>query len=88
MVLKFCLEILLIVLFMQLSFDNFILAEELFAKALPSFEACVLVDSNLCRKLFSSLESPTTFNEIVTSVQFSIPNLNLLSRKLDNFTLY
>ena len=73
-----------------MSFDNFILAEELFAKALPSFEACVLVDSNLCRKLFSSLESPTTFNEIfiVTSVPFSIPNFNLLSCKLDNFMLY
>ena len=38
-------------------FDNFILAEELFAKALPSFETCVLyVNNKLCRKLFSSLE--------------------------------
>ena len=39
--------------------DNFILAEELFGKALRSFEICVLVDNNLCRKLFSTLESPT-----------------------------
>ena len=28
-------------------FDNFILAEELFAKALRSFETCVLVNYNL-----------------------------------------
>ena len=44
-------------------FDNFILAEELFAKALRSFETCVLVNNNLCGKLFSSLESPTIFYE-------------------------
>ena len=31
-------------------FDNFILAEELFAKVLRSFETCVLVN-NLCGKL-------------------------------------
>ena len=42
-------------------FDNFILAEELFAKALRNFQTCVLVHKNLCEKLFSSLESPTTF---------------------------
>ena len=53
-------------------FDNFKLAEELFAKALRSFETCVLVKNNLCRKLFSSLELPTTFHESfkVTSVPF------------------
>ena len=39
-------------------FDNFILPEELFEKALRSFETCVLVNSNLCGKLFSSLELP------------------------------
>ena len=55
-------------------FDNFILAEVLFVKALQSFETCVLVNNNLCRKLFSSLESPTTFDESfkVTSVPFFI----------------
>ena len=31
-------------------FDNFILAEELFAKALQSFETYVLVTDNLWRK--------------------------------------
>ena len=38
-------------------FDNFILSEELFGKALRSFETCVLVNKNLCGKLFSLLES-------------------------------
>ena len=37
-------------------FDNFILADELFGEVLRSFETCVLVNSNLCGKLFSSLD--------------------------------
>ena len=45
---------------------NFILAEESFAKALRDFETCVLVNNNLCGKLFSSLESPTAFAYIKT----------------------
>ena len=79
MVLKVYLEILLIV------FDNSILAEELFTKALQTFEICVLVNKNLCGKLFSSLESPTTFGESfkVTSVPFFMTDFNLLSCKLD-----
>ena len=48
----------------NLDFDNFILAEELFRKALQRFETCVLINNNLCGKLFSSLESPTTFDEV------------------------
>ena len=40
-------------------FNNFILADEPFAKALQCFETCVLVNTNLCVKLFSSLELPT-----------------------------
>ena len=69
-------------------FDNFILAEELFAKVLQSLETCVLVNSNLCRKLFLSLESPTTSDESfkVISVPFFIPYLNLLTCELENFT--
>ena len=53
-------------------FDKFILAEELFSKALQSLDTCVLVNNNLCEKLFSSLESPTIFHERfkVTSVPF------------------
>ena len=70
-------------------FDNFISANEPVAKALESFEFCVLVSNNLCRKLFSSLELPTTFDESfkVTSVPSFIPNFNLLSCELDNFML-
>ena len=70
-------------------FDNFILTDELFAKALRGFETCVLVNNNLCGKLFSSLASTTTFDESfkVTLVPFVIPDFNLLSCKVDNFTL-
>ena len=54
--------------------DNSILADEPFTKALRSFETCVLVNNNLYRKLISSLELPTTFEEIfkVPSVPFFI----------------
>ena len=44
-------------------FDNFTLAEELFAKVLKSLKTCVLVNNNLCGKLFSSLESRATVDE-------------------------
>ena len=44
-------------------FDNFILADEPFAKTLRSLETCVSINNNLCGKLFLSLESPTTFDE-------------------------
>ena len=56
--------------FMQPVFENFILADEPFPKALRIFETCVLVNNNLCRKLFSSLESPTTFNERLKLLRF------------------
>ena len=51
-------------------FDSFILADEPFAKVLRSLKACVLVNENLCSKLFSLLESPTTIDQSfkVTSV--------------------
>ena len=67
-------------------FDNFILAEELFAKALESFETYVLVNNNLGRKLFSS--SPTASDESfkITSVPFFVPDFNILSCRLENFT--
>ena len=44
-------------------FGNFTWADELFAKALWSLKTCVLVNNNLCGKLFSSLESRATFDE-------------------------
>ena len=64
------------------------LAEEFFAKALQSLEACVLVNNNLCEKSFSSLESPIALDEIfkVTSVLVFIPNFSLLIWELVNFT--
>ena len=66
----------------NLVFDNFILADELFAIALQSFETCVWVNNYLYGKLLLSFESPTAFDEIfkVTSVLFFIPNLKLWSR--------
>ena len=69
-------------------FDNFVLADKPFAKALRSFETCVFANRNLCQQLFSSLESPTTFDESfkVTLVMFFIPDFTLLSCELDNFT--
>ena len=69
-------------------FDNFILAYEPFAKALRSFETSVLVNKNLCRKLFSSLESPTIFYGIfkVVSESFFLAGFNLSNCKLGNFT--
>ena len=53
----------------------------------PLENPCVLVNNNLCGKLFSSLESQSTFDEIfrVTSALFFIANFNL-SCELDNFT--
>ena len=56
-------------------------ADKLFAKALRSFGTCVLVSNNLSGKLFSTLESPITFDESFkfTSVPFSVPGFNLLS---------
>ena len=83
MILKFYLKILLNGLFYAIEFliDNFILVDKPFAKALQSFETFVLFRNNLCRKLFSSLESPTTFDECskATSAPFFIPHFSLLS---------
>ena len=64
-------------------FDDFMLAEKPFAKAYQSFKTCTLVNNNLWWKLFSSLESPTTFDGIfkVNSVPFFIPDFNLLTRQ-------
>ena len=63
-------------------FDNF------FWKALSIFETCVLVKNKFSVRLVSSLESSTIFNENlkVTWVPFFIPDFNLLTCELDNFT--
>ena len=60
-------------------FEDFLLADELFVKALRMLETCVIVNKYLCGKLVPSLESPTTFDERfkdkmkdkVTSVPFT-----------------
>ena len=71
-----------------LFYDNRILADELFAKALQSLEILVLVRNNLCRKLVSSLELSIKFDERfkVISIPFFILNFHLLSCELGNFT--
>ena len=53
-------------------FDNFILADELFAKTLGRVETFVLANNNLCVFLYSLLELPITFHEKfkVTSLTF------------------
>ena len=67
-------------------FHNYISAEKLFGKALRSFEICVLVKNNLCRKLFLSLEFVTAFEIFqVTSITFFIPYFNLSSCNVKTF---
>ena len=61
-------------------FDNFILADEFFAKALRSFGTCLLVSYSLWGKFVSSLDE-------ITSVTFFVANFNLLSCEWDNFTV-
>ena len=58
-------------------FDNFILADELFGKALQSLETCVLIRNNVWEKLLSSFA--TTFYQIfkVTSVPILIFKLHI-----------
>ena len=80
----------MIVLFYAFEFfDNFVLVEELFQKALQSFETSVIINNNLCVKLFSSLESLLTFGKSfkVSLVSLLVPDFNLLSCKLGNFIL-
>ena len=71
------------------TFENFILADEPFAKSLHVFETCVLVNNNLCRKQVSSLEFPIKFDERfkVTSVPFFVADFNLLSYEWESFTI-
>ena len=51
-------------------FDNFILGEELFAKTLQSLKTWVLVNNNLCDKLYLLLESPTNLMKDLKLLQF------------------
>ena len=69
-------------------FDNFILADELYAKTLRTHKTCLSVNNNLCRKLVLSLELPITFYERskITSVPFFIFYFDLIICELVNFT--
>ena len=69
-------------------FDNFILSDELLAKAWKIFKTCVSVNNNLCGTLVWALESQITFYERfkVTTVLFFITDFTLLSCESDNFT--
>ena len=58
MVLKVCLNPPDCPILWNWTFDNFILPDGPFAKALQTLETCVLINNNLCQKLFSSLGSP------------------------------
>ena len=51
-----------ILLILAKVFENFILADEPFATDLRILETCVSADNNFCGKLFSSVESPITFD--------------------------
>ena len=68
-------------------FDNFILCDELFAKALRSLETFVLVNNSLCGKLYSSLKLLITFNERskVISIPFFIPVAKLIKLRIRQF---
>ena len=62
--------------------------DEPFAKVLRGLKTCVLVNTSLCRKLLSLLQSPPTFDEgfKVILVPIFVPDFNLLSSELGNFT--
>ena len=67
-------------------FENFILADESFAKALHIFETCVSVNNNLGGKLVS-LEFPIKFDErFKVTFPFFDADFSFLSDEWDNFT--
>ena len=63
MIIKVYLKILLIVPFCAIEFLIILSKAFFISKALRMVETCVLVNNNLCGKLFSLFESPTTFYE-------------------------
>ena len=71
-------------------YENFILADEPFAKALQILETCVSVNNNLCGKFVPTLDLPTTFDKRfkVTRAPLTLffTDFNLLSCGLDNLT--
>ena len=73
-----------------MSFENFILADEPFAKTLRILEICVSVNNNLGGKLVLSLESRILFDERikVTWVKVFIPDFNFTVKVLYLVILY
>ena len=73
-------------------FDSFILADEIFTKALQIFATCLLVNKNSCRKLVLPLKLPIMFDDNfkVNSFAFFVVDSTLLSFEFINFefTLY
>ena len=63
-------------------------ADELFAKILRRFAACLLVNNNSCGKLVSSLKLAMVFDDHfkTNSVLLFIAYLNFLSCEFDIFT--
>ena len=68
-------------------FDNFILAEELSAKALLCIETCLLHNNNLCG-LVSSLESPTTFDESFKVISVPIYRFQFTNLRVRQFYVW
>ena len=68
-------------------YDNLI-TDELLPKVLRSFEICLSLSNNLCRKLVSSLVLPIIFHDSFRVIPASIfvDDFNILSYELDNFT--
>ena len=69
--------------------EDFILADETFAKASRIFEACVLVNNNLRGKWVSLLDLPAAFDARFKDMPVSVLALdfNLLSSELGSFRL-
>ena len=67
-------------------FDNLILTDESFEKALRILEICLSVNNSSCEKLASSLESPIILGDNTTSFSFFIADFNLFNCEFDNFT--
>ena len=74
-------------------FDSVISVDHLFAKPLPRFATCLLVDTNFCGKLNLSSELTIIFDDNLkndnlktTSVSFFIAYFNSSSCEFDSFT--
>ena len=67
-------------------FDDFILTDKFFEKALGWMETCSSLNNHLCGKSVSLV--PIIFDDSFknTSVAFFVPDFNLSSSKSDNFT--